>query len=122
MTAMKPRRRWMGRSSMTKRAGERSKCDRAARRGGSRSAFSVQFANRVVSMSGDPRGFIDDALAQQRTRPPRRADRAELHVRAVDAADSELICALPRRFAAAHANRFGVVSVDAPVPLGRFTL
>jgi hypothetical protein len=36
--------------------------------------------------------------------------------------DCDLICALPRRFASAHASRFGVASVDAPVPLGGFTL
>ena len=37
-------------------------------------------------------------------------------------AETDLVCAMPRRFAAAHAARFGVKAVGAPVPLGRFNL
>ncbi len=37
-------------------------------------------------------------------------------------AETDLISALPRRFAAMHAPRFGVVSVEAPLPLRRFRL
>ena len=37
-------------------------------------------------------------------------------------AESDLICAMPRRFAASHAARFNVVAVDAPIPLGRFKI
>lgn len=76
----------------------------------------------VVSLSGDSHGFIDDALAQQG-----RSRRVALTVPNFMLAlsmlpDNDLICAVPRRFAAAHAGRFGVVTVDAPVALGRFTL
>jgi hypothetical protein len=37
-------------------------------------------------------------------------------------ADSDLICALPRRFAALHAARFGMISRPAPLPLSLFRL
>jgi DNA-binding transcriptional LysR family regulator len=37
-------------------------------------------------------------------------------------AETDLITALPRRFAAIHAPRFGVVTVEVPLPLGRFRL
>jgi hypothetical protein len=37
-------------------------------------------------------------------------------------ADNDLICALPRRFAALHAARFGVVIRPAPLPLSPFRL
>ena len=37
-------------------------------------------------------------------------------------AETDLISALPRRFAAMHAPRFGVVGLEAPLPLGRFRL
>ena len=37
-------------------------------------------------------------------------------------AETDLIAALPRRFAAALAARFGVVTMDAPLPLGSFRL
>jgi hypothetical protein len=37
-------------------------------------------------------------------------------------AETDLISALPRRFAAIHAARFGVVGLEAPLPLDRFRL
>jgi len=37
-------------------------------------------------------------------------------------AETDLVCAVPRRFAAAHAARFGLKAVESPVPLGRFNV
>lgn len=37
-------------------------------------------------------------------------------------ANTDLISALPGRFVAMHAPRFGVVGLDAPLSLGRFRL
>ncbi|MBX5100331.1 LysR family transcriptional regulator [Rhizobium lentis] len=76
----------------------------------------------VVSLGGDPHGFVDEALARLG-----RARRVALTVPnfmfalAILAA-TDLICALPRRFAAMHAARFGVESVDAPLELTRFRI
>ena len=76
----------------------------------------------VVSLAGDPYGFVDELLARRK-----RSRRVALTVpnfmfALAVVSESDLICALPRRFAAAHAARFGVVSVDAPLPLGRFKI
>src|SRR5215471_13905741 len=76
----------------------------------------------VVSLSGDPHGFVDDLLARKKL-----ARRVALTVpnfmfALAVVAQSELICAVPRRFAAAHAARFKVVAVDPPMSLGRFKL
>ena len=76
----------------------------------------------VVSLAGDPHGFVDEILAQHG-----RARRVALTVpnfmfALAVIAESDHISALPRRFAAAHAARFGVVTIDAPVPLVQFEL
>lgn len=76
----------------------------------------------VVSLEGDPRGFVDEVLARKG-----RARRVVLTVPNFMFAlallpESDLVCAVPRRFAAAYASRFGVVAVDAPFPLGQFRI
>jgi DNA-binding transcriptional LysR family regulator len=76
----------------------------------------------VVSDSGDARGFVDKVLAEQ-GRERRVALTVPSFLFAVSViAETELICALPRHFAALHAARFGVVTLDAPLPLGRFRI
>jgi DNA-binding transcriptional LysR family regulator len=76
----------------------------------------------VVSLEGDPHGFVDEVLARKG-----RARRVALTVpnfmfALALLAESDLICAVPRRFAAAHAARFGVVAIEAPLPLGQFRM
>ena len=76
----------------------------------------------VVSLEGDPHGFVDDVLARKG-----RARRVALTVPNFMFAlallrDSDLICAVPRRFAAAHAAGLGLVAIDAPLPLGKFQI
>lgn len=76
----------------------------------------------VVSMTGDPYGFVDEVLAQS-GRSRRVALTVPNFMFALGVlAESELVCALPARFAAAHADRFGLVVAEAPVPLGSFRL
>jgi DNA-binding transcriptional LysR family regulator len=76
----------------------------------------------VVSLAGDPHGFVDDILARQG-----KSRRVALTVPNFMFAiallpETDLVCALPRRFAALHAARFGVAFSDAPLPLGKFKL
>ncbi len=76
----------------------------------------------VVSNTGDAHSFIDAALAAQG-----RSRRVALTVpnsmlALVVIAETDLICAMPRRFVGVHAARFRVVSVNAPLPLGRFNI
>lgn len=76
----------------------------------------------VVSLTGDPYGFIDDALSRL-GRSRRIALTVPNFMFALSVvAESDCICALPRRFAAVHAARFDVVSFAAPLPLGNFRL
>jgi DNA-binding transcriptional LysR family regulator len=76
----------------------------------------------VVSLSGDAHGFVDEALAKAgRSRRVALTVPNFMFALAV-IAQTDLICALPKRFAAAYAAAFGVIVVDAPVPLGDFTL
>jgi len=76
----------------------------------------------VVSLTGDAYGFVDSILAEQG-----RARRMALTVpnfmfALAVIAETDLISALPRKFVAMHAARFGIVRVEAPLPLGRFRL
>jgi DNA-binding transcriptional LysR family regulator len=76
----------------------------------------------VVSQTGDPFGFVDERLARQRL--ARRVALAVPNFMMALAviAETDLITAVPRRFAAMHAARFGVVSTEAPLRLPRFRI
>lgn len=76
----------------------------------------------VVSLTGDPHGFVDRVLAEHG-----RERRVALTVPNFAFAlalvgETDLIAALPRRFVALHGPRFGVVGIEPPVALGRFRL
>jgi DNA-binding transcriptional LysR family regulator len=76
----------------------------------------------VVSLTGDPHGFVDRILAEQgRSRRIALTVPNFMFALAV-VAETDLIAALPRRFAAIHAARFGVLALDAPLPFGNFRL
>jgi DNA-binding transcriptional LysR family regulator len=76
----------------------------------------------VVSLTGDRHGFVDEVLAKHgRSRRIALTVPNFLFALAV-IAETDLITALPRRFAAMHAPRFGIVSLDAPLALPRFRL
>jgi DNA-binding transcriptional LysR family regulator len=76
----------------------------------------------VVSLAGDPHGFVDEVLAAEN-----RSRRIALTVPNFMFAlavigETDLISAIPRLFAALHGARFGVISLDAPLPLGGFRI
>jgi DNA-binding transcriptional LysR family regulator len=76
----------------------------------------------VVSHTGDAHGFVDAILASH-GRSRRMALTVPNFMFALAViAETELISALPRRFVAMHAQRFGVVALEAPLPLTRFRL
>lgn len=76
----------------------------------------------VVSLTGDAFGFVDRVLAE-RGRSRRIALTVPNFMFALAViAETDLISALPRRFVALHAARFGVIGIDAPIPLGSFRL
>jgi DNA-binding transcriptional LysR family regulator len=81
-----------------------------------------QMQHLVVSLSGDPFGFVDELLAKEgRSRRIALTVPNFMFALAV-IADTDLISALPRRFAAMHAPRFGIETVEAPLSLGSFRL
>jgi DNA-binding transcriptional LysR family regulator len=76
----------------------------------------------VVSMNGDPQGFIDEVLAKHgHTRRVALTVPNFMYALSV-IAESELLCALPRRFAAMYAQRFGAVSLEPPLQLRCFNV
>ena len=71
----------------------------------------------VVSHGGDPHGFVDEFLAK-RGQTRRIALTVPNFMLALSlVAETDLVSALPRRFVAMHAERFGVLGLDAPLPL-----
>jgi DNA-binding transcriptional LysR family regulator len=73
----------------------------------------------VVSLAGDPHGFVDAFLAK-RGRSRRIALTVPNFVFALTVvADSDLVCALPQTFVAMQGKRFGVVGTKTPLPLDR---
>jgi DNA-binding transcriptional LysR family regulator len=76
----------------------------------------------VVSLTDDARGLVDEALAKHgRTRRVALAVPNFMLAIAL-IAETDLVAALPRRFVAMHARRFGVVSTEAPLPLPRYRI
>jgi DNA-binding transcriptional LysR family regulator len=74
----------------------------------------------LVSYAGDARGFVDEALAKRgRSRHVALTVPSFMFALAT-IAETDLVSALPRTFVAMNAARFGVVSVEAPLPLVRF--
>lgn len=76
----------------------------------------------VVSMTGDPYGFVDDALAERGLSRRVALTVPSFFMALAVVAETEMIAAVPRGFAAAYASRSGVVVSEAPLPLPRFRI
>lgn len=76
----------------------------------------------VVSLSGDPHGFVDEALTKQGHLRRIALTVPNFMFALAVIAETDLIAALPRRFVAMYAARFAVVTVDVPLKLPRFRL
>ena len=76
----------------------------------------------VVSLSGDPQGFVDEALASRGRRRRIALTVPNFMFALALVAESDLVAAVPRRFVAAYGARFTIVAIDSPVPLPRFRL
>ncbi len=76
----------------------------------------------VVSLAGDPHGFVDIALAAQgRSRRIALTVPNFMFALAV-VAETDLLAALPARLVAMHARRFGVSSADPPLALPSYRI
>jgi DNA-binding transcriptional LysR family regulator len=76
----------------------------------------------VVSHTGDPYGFVDDALASRGLTRRIGLTVPNFMLALATIAETGLISALPRRLVAMNAARFGIVAVDAPLSLPTFRL
>ncbi|MBP7240939.1 LysR family transcriptional regulator [Amaricoccus sp.] len=73
----------------------------------------------LVSLTGDAYGFVDAILAEH-GRSRRVALTVPNFMFAISVvAETDIIAVLPKSFAAIYAARFGIVSVEAPLPLAR---
>ena len=71
----------------------------------------------VVSLVGDPRGFVDLALAERGLSRRVALTVPGFFMALALVAESDLLAAVPRSFALAHARRAGVVVREPPLPL-----
>ncbi|MBY2936354.1 LysR family transcriptional regulator [Rhizobium leguminosarum] len=76
----------------------------------------------VVSHLGDTHGFVDNVLASHGCSRRVALTVPNFMFALAVLAETDFISALPRRFVEIHAARFGVVSVNPPLPLGRFAI
>jgi DNA-binding transcriptional LysR family regulator len=76
----------------------------------------------VVSMTADPRGFLDEELARNGMSRHVALTVPDFGAALATVADTDLIAAMPRRFVAMHAARFGVVAREVPLRLRKFSI
>lgn len=74
----------------------------------------------VVSHTGDPYGFVDQALAGRGLTRRIGLTVPNFMLALATIAETSLISALPRRLVAMNAGRFEIVAVDAPLSLPTF--
>jgi DNA-binding transcriptional LysR family regulator len=68
----------------------------------------------LVSLSGDPRGFVDDLLAKRGAKRRIALTVPTFMMALAHLSGSDLIAALPRRLVASHAARFELTFVELP--------
>jgi DNA-binding transcriptional LysR family regulator len=74
----------------------------------------------VVSMTGEPHGFVDAVLASEGHSRRVACTVPNFMFALAIVAESDLVCAVPRRFAQMHGARFGLKMIEPPLPLGGF--
>lgn len=76
----------------------------------------------VVSMTGDPHGFVDEILARQGRHRDVALTVPNFMFACAILPGTDLICAIPRTFAALHAGQFGLAIAEPPMSFGSFCL
>lgn len=79
-------------------------------------------AHLVVSQQGDPHGFVDQHLQQLGRQRRVGLTLPNFFFAFAALAHTDLICAVPRRFAQLHASTFGLRVAEAPFGMGRFAV
>jgi DNA-binding transcriptional LysR family regulator len=78
------------------------------------SAFS-QADHLLVSLNGDPHGFVDDLLAKRGLKRRVALTVPSFMMALAHLASSELIASLPRRLVQHHGARFGLIAAELPL-------
>ena len=81
-----------------------------------------QMQHLMVSMTADPFGFVDDALARLGLARRVALTVPDFASGLATVAETDLIATMPRRFVAMHAARFAVVSREVPLRLRSFSI
>ncbi|MCP4619206.1 MAG: LysR family transcriptional regulator [Bradyrhizobium sp.] len=76
----------------------------------------------VVSMTADPHGFLDDDLAKAGAVRRVVLTVPDFGAGLAAVAETDLIAAMPRRFVAMHAARFGLVAREVPLRPRKFVI
>jgi DNA-binding transcriptional LysR family regulator len=76
----------------------------------------------VVSLTGDPHGFVDEVLARDGLSRRVALTVPNFMFAAAILSGTDLICAIPRRFARLYGDRFGIAVHEPPLPMGQFRL
>jgi DNA-binding transcriptional LysR family regulator len=77
-------------------------------------AVYLKASHLLVSLGGDPRGFVDEELAKRGIKRRVALTVPNFMMALAHLAKSDLIAALPRRLVASEAHRFGLVSAELP--------
>lgn len=76
----------------------------------------------VVSTTGDPHGFVDDILAKHGRHRDVALTVPNFMFACAILSGTELVCAIPRTFAALHADQFALAIAEPPISFGTFRL
>ncbi|KRC81430.1 LysR family transcriptional regulator [Sphingomonas sp. Root241] len=76
----------------------------------------------VVSLTGDAHGFVDEVLARHGHKRRVALTVPNFMFACAILAGTDLLCAVPRRFAGLYASRLDLATEDPPLALGRFRL
>jgi DNA-binding transcriptional LysR family regulator len=74
----------------------------------------LKASHLLVSLGGDPHGFVDDQLAKRGIKRRVALTVPNFMMAVAHLAKSDMIAALPRRLVASEAHRFGLVSAELP--------
>jgi DNA-binding transcriptional LysR family regulator len=72
----------------------------------------------VVSVSGDPHGFVDNSLAERGLKRRVVLTVSNFMQAMAIVAESDLVAAMPRTFVKRYAKQFGLRSAEPPFPMG----
>ncbi|MBC8050935.1 MAG: LysR family transcriptional regulator [Chitinophagales bacterium] len=75
-----------------------------------------EFRHLLVSMTGDPHGFIDEALAKRGLRRRIELTVPNFMMALAIIAESDLVAALPKQLVVSHGPRLGVKAWKSPLP------